>query len=187
MKHHPPTRFYSPPPFLYRKMQFLYLNSRYLGIFAGFLPVKTSNINRFGNSFHCWIAFGKLYNIAAQSFSRHKLRCMKIIIETFLGGNRFPCVSSVAFEAKSIWISRDVLARRTEQFDTTNDFLGWKLAKLENCILRSARDRFSKRLFFKNRYNKSIFRPISKRIALFGRSVFPLGSAILKFINFENS
>ena len=83
MKHHPPTRFYSPPPFLYRKMQFLYLNSRYLGIFAGFLPVKTSNINRFGNSFHCWIAFGKLYNIAAQSFSRHKLRCMKIIIETF--------------------------------------------------------------------------------------------------------
>ena len=105
-------------------------------------------MNRFGNGFHCWIAFSKLYNIAAHSFSRHELRCMKIIIETFLRENRFPCVSSVVFEAKSIWISRDVLARRTEQFDTTHDFLGRKLAKLENCIFRTARDRFSKTLLF---------------------------------------
>ena len=105
-------------------------------------------MNRFENGFHCWIAFSKLYNIAAHSFSRHELRCMKIIIETFLRENRFPCVNSVDFEAKSIWISRDVLARQTEQFDTTHDFLGRKLAKLENCIFRSARDRFSKKLLF---------------------------------------
>ena len=129
-------------------MGFLYLNSRYLGILAGFLPVKTSNMNRFENGLHCRIAFSKLYNIAAQSLSRHELCCMKIIIETFLDYKWFACVSSVVFEAKSIWISRDVLARRTEQFDTTHDFLGRKLAELENCIIRSARDRFSKRLLF---------------------------------------
>ena len=35
-----------------------------------------------------------------------------------------------------------------KQFDTRHDFLGQKLAKLENCIFRSARDRFSKRLLF---------------------------------------
>ena len=106
-------------------------------------------MNRFRNGFHSWIALGELYNIAAQSLSRHKLRRMKIIIETFLDDKWFACVSSVVFEAKSIWISQDVLARRTEQFDTTHDFLGRKLAKLENCIFRSARDHFSKRLLFK--------------------------------------
>ena len=129
-------------------MGLFYLNSRYLGIFAGFLPIKTSNMNRFENGLHCRIAFSKLYNIAAQSLSRHELRCMKIIIETFSKDKWFACVSSVVFEAKSIWISRDVLACRTEQFDTTHESLGLKLAKLENCIFRSARDRFSKRLLF---------------------------------------
>ena len=100
MKHHPPTRFYSPPRNVIEwKMWFLYLNTGYLRIFAGFLPIKTSNMNRFGNGFQCRIASSKLYNNAAQSLSRHELGCMKIIIETFLGENRFPCVSSVVFEA----------------------------------------------------------------------------------------
>ena len=79
----PPTHpFLQPPPrsLLYWKMRFSYLNSRYLRIFAGFLPVKTSNMNRFENGLHCRIAFSKLYNIAAQSLSRHELCCMKIII-----------------------------------------------------------------------------------------------------------
>ena len=144
---HPPV-FTAPRSLLYRKMRFSYQNSRYFRIFAGFLPVKTSNMNRFENGLHCRIASSKLYNIATQSLSRHELRCMKIIIETFLDDKWFACVSSVVFEEKSIWISRDVLARRTEQFDTTHDFLGRKLTKLENCIFRSARDRFSKRLLF---------------------------------------
>ena len=180
-----PPVFIAPPR--NGKMGFLYPKSRYSQIFARFSPVKQSNMNRFWNGFHSRIALGKLYNIAAQSLLRHKLRCMKIIIETFSDDKWFACVSSVVFEVKSIWISRDVLARWTEQFDTTHDFLGRKLAKLENCILRSARDRFSKRLLFSNRYNKSIFRRISKRISLFGRSFSSLGRAILKFINFENS
>ena len=185
-KSHPATRFYCPPQS--KNGVFIgYPKSRYSQIFARFSPVKQSNMNRFWNGFHSQIALDKLYNIAAQSLSRHKLRCMKIIIETFPDDKWFACVSSVVFEAKSIWISRDVLARWTEQFDTTHDFLGRKLAKLENCILRSARDRFSKRLLFSNRYNKSIFCPISKRISLFGRSFSSLNSAILKFINFENS
>ena len=183
---HPPV-FIAPRILLYRKMGFSYINRRYVPIFDRFLLVVESNINRFRNGFHSWIALGELHNNAAQSLSRHKLRRMKIIIETFLDDKWFACVSSVVFEAKSIWISGNVLARRTEQFDTTHDFLGRKLAKLENCIFRSARDRFSKRLLFLNRHNKSIFRPILKRIAPFGRSFFPLGSAILKFINFENS
>ena len=144
---HPPV-FIAPRILLFPKMGFLYINRRYLPIFDSFLLVVESNINRFWNGFHSRIAYSKLYNIAAQSLSRHKLRSMKIIIETFLGGNRFPCVSSVVFEANSVCISRDVLVCRTEQFDTTNDFLGRKLAKLENCIFRSARDRFSKRLLF---------------------------------------
>ena len=74
-----------------------------------------------------------------------------------------------------------------EQFDSTHDFLGQKLAKLENCIFRSARDRFPKRLLFSNRYNKSIFCPISKRISLFGSSFFlsrQLNIEIYKFRKF---
>ena len=144
-KPHPPTRFYCPHN---RKMWFLYLNSHFLPIFARILPVKQSNMNRFRNSFHSRIAFSKLYITAAQSLSRHELRCMKIIIETFLRDIRFPCISSLVFEAITISISRDLLARQTEQFDTTNDFLGRKLTKLENCIFRSARDRFEKSRLF---------------------------------------
>ena len=96
-----------PPVFIAprnRKMGFLYPKSRYSQIFARFSPVKQSNINRFWNSFHSRIALGKLYNNAAQSLSRHKLRCMKIIIEIFSDDKWFACVSSVVFEAKSIWI-----------------------------------------------------------------------------------
>ena len=105
---HPPV-FIAPRILQYRKMGFLYINRRYLPIFDRFLLVVQSNINRFWNGFYSRIAFSKLYNIAAQSLSRHKLRCTKIIIETFFRGYRFPCVSSIVFEAKSIWISRDVL------------------------------------------------------------------------------
>ena len=76
---HPPV-FIAPRILLYRKMGFLYINRRYLPIFNRFLLVVESNINRFWNGFHSRIAFSKLYNIAAQSLSRHKLRCMKIII-----------------------------------------------------------------------------------------------------------
>ena len=83
---HPPV-FIAPRILLYPKMGFLYINRRYLPIFDSFLLVVESNINRFWNGFHSRIAYSKLYNIAAQSLSRHKLRCMKIIIETFLGGN----------------------------------------------------------------------------------------------------
>ena len=149
---HPVPRNPTQPPVFIaprnRKMWFLYPKSRYTPIFARFSPVKQSNMNRFRNGFHSRIALGKLYNIATQSLSRHKLRCMKIIIETFMGDNRFACVSSVVFKAKSIWISRNVLARQSEQFDTTHDFLGRKLTKLENCIFRLARDRFRKRRLF---------------------------------------
>ena len=84
------------------------------------------------NRFHFPIAFRKLYNKAAQSLSRHEFLCIKIIIKTFSRDNRFECVSSLVYEA------RDLLARQTEQFDTTYDFLGKKLTKLENCIFRSA-------------------------------------------------
>ena len=166
MKPHPPTRFYCPRIFVYRKMGVLYLNRRYLPIFDRFLLVVQSNMDRFRNGFHFWIASSKLYNIAAQSLSRHKLRCMKIIIEAFLLWIRFPCVSSVVFEAITISISRHVFSRRTEQFGTTHDSLGRKLTILEKCILRSARDCFWNRQLFRNRYNKSIFCPISKRITL---------------------
>ena len=130
---HPPV-FIAPHNIRYRKMWFLYLNSRYSTIFACFLPVIKSNMNRFRNGFHSRIAFSKLYNIAAQSLSQHTLHCMKIIIETFLSDIRFPCISSV--EAITIWISQDVRARRTEQSDTTYDFLGRKLTNLVNCIFK---------------------------------------------------
>ena len=136
--------FIAPRILVYRKMWFLWLNRRYSPIFDGFLPVVQSNINRFRNGFHSQIALDKLYNIAAQSLSRHKLHSMKIIIETFSGDNRFPCVSSVVFEANSIWISQNVFVCLSERFDTTHDFLGQKLTELENCIFRSARDRFRK-------------------------------------------
>ena len=168
-------------------MGFLFLNRRYLAIFDRFWLVAESNINRFSNGFHSRIASSKLYNIAAQSLSRNKLRCIKIIIETLKRDIRFPCVSSVVFEAKSIWISRNVLARQSEHFGTTHDFLGRKLTNLENCIFRSTRDRLRKRRLFKNRYNKSIFHLILKRIGPSGRALCPLGSALLKFLNFENS
>ena len=141
----PPSHPFILPPAI-EKCGFYTQNHVIHRFFAHFSPVKQSNMNRFRNGFHSRIALGQLYNIAAQSLSRHKLRCIKIIIETFLDDKWFACVSSVVFEAKSIWISRDVLARRAEQFDTTHDVLGQKLAKLENCIFRSARDRFSKRL-----------------------------------------
>ena len=72
---------------------------------------------------------------------------MKIIIETF-SDNRFPCITSVVFKATTISILQDILVRRTEQFDTTHDFLGQKLTKLEKCIFRSARDHFEKSLLF---------------------------------------
>ena len=141
--------FLLPPAFiLYRKTGFLYLKRQYLRIFHRFLPVVQSNINRFSNGFHSRIAISKLYNIAAQSLSRNKLRCIKIIIETFLRDIRFPCVSSDVFEAITISISRHVLSCRTEQFDTRHDILGQKLTILENCIFRSARIRFRKRRFF---------------------------------------
>ena len=168
-------------------MGFLYLNGRYLPILGRFLLVVQSNMDRFPNNFHFWIAVGKLYNIGPQSFSRHKLRCMKIIIESFLKRIRFPCVGSVVFEAITISISRHVFSRRTEQFDTTQDSLGRKLTILEKWIFRSARDCFWKRHLFKNRYNKSIFCPISKRISPSRSALCPLGSAVLKFYNFENS
>ena len=155
--------------------------------FVRFSPVVKSNMNRFRNGFHCRITLGKLNNIAAQSLSRHKLRCMKIIIETFLGDNRFACVSSVVFKAIAISISRDLLARQSEHFDTTHDFLGRKLTNLENCIFRSAGDRFRKRCLSQNHYNKSIFCPILKRIGPAGSALCPLSSASLKFMNFENS
>ena len=143
----PPNHPFLLPPAI-EKCGFHTQNHVIHRFFAGFSPVIPSNINRFRNGFHSRIALGQLYNIATQSFTRNKLRCMKIIIKTFLDDKWFACVSSVVFEAKSIWISRDVLARRTEQFDTTHNFLGRKLAKLENCIFRSARHRFSKRLLF---------------------------------------
>ena len=96
-----------PPAFIVprnRKMWFLYPKSRLLPILAPFLPVKQSNMNRFWNSFYSRIASGELYNIAAKSLLPHKLSSMKIIIETFLGDNRFPCVSSVVFQAIAISI-----------------------------------------------------------------------------------
>ena len=144
---HPPV-FIAPRILVYRKMWFLWLNRRYLPIFDGFLPVVQSNINRFRNDFHSQIFLGKFYSIAAQSLSRHKLHSMKIIIETFSGDNRFPCVSSVVFEANSIWILQNVLACQFEQFDTTHDFLGRKLTKLGNSIFMSARDCFRERRLF---------------------------------------
>ena len=100
-------------------MGFSYLKSRYSPISARFSPVKQSNMNRFRNGFHSRIALIELWNIAAQSSSRHKLRRMKIIIKTFSGDNRFPCVSLVVFEAITISISLDLLARWTEQFGTS--------------------------------------------------------------------
>ena len=157
---HPPG-FYCPRNWRSRKMWFLYPKSRYLPIFVRFSPVIKSNMNRFRNGFHCRILFGKLYNNVAQSLSRRKLRSIKIIIEIFLTGIRFWCVSSVVCEAITISISRDILARRTEQFDTTHDSLGRKLTNMENCNFRSASHRFRKRRLFWNRYNKSIFCPIS--------------------------
>ena len=90
-----------------------------------------------------------LYNIAAQSLSRQKLRSAKIIIETFSGDFRFPCVSSVVFEAITISISRDVLARRTEQFNTTHDFVGRKLTNLENCKFSRPETVLGTDVFFK--------------------------------------
>ena len=183
---HPPV-FIAPRIFVYRKMGVLYLNRRYLPIFDRFLLVVQSNKDRFWNGSHSWIASSRLYNIAAQSLSRHKLRCMKIIIESFLLLNRFPCVSSIVFEAITISISRHVFSRWTEQFGTTHDSLGRKLTILEKCIFRSARDCFWNRQLFENRYNKSIFCSISKRISFSGSALCPLGSAILKFYNLENS
>ena len=115
---HPPV-FIAPRILVYRKMGVLYLNWRYLPIFDRFWLVVQSNNNRFPNGFHSRIAFRKLYNIAAQSLSRHKLCCMKIIIESFFRRILFPCVGSVVFETITISISRHVLSRRTEQFDTT--------------------------------------------------------------------
>ena len=146
----PSTRFYCPPPafILYRKTGFLYLKRQYFRIFHRFLPLVQSNINRFSNGFHSRIALSNLYNIAAQSLSRNKLRCIKIIIETFLRDIRFPCVSSDVFEAITISISRHVLSCRTEQFDTRHDSLGQKLTILENRIFRSARIHFRKRRLF---------------------------------------
>ena len=145
-KSHPPTRFSCPSQ---SKNVVLYPKSRYLPIFDRFLPVKQSNMNRFRKGFHSRIAFVKLYNIAAQSLSWHELCCIKIIIETFLEDNRFPCVSSLVFEAITISISRDVLARRTEQYDTTHDSLGRKLTNLENCNFRSASSVLGRDTFFK--------------------------------------
>ena len=40
--------------------------------FCPFLPVKQSKMNRFWNGFQLRIASGKLYNIAAESLSRHE-------------------------------------------------------------------------------------------------------------------
>ena len=147
----PPTHpFFLPLPrnLRSRKMWFLYLNSCYLQIFVRFLPVIKSNMNRFRNIFHSRIEFGKLYNTAAQSLSRRKLRSLKIIIENCWTDIRFRCVSSVVFEAITISISRDVFARRTEQYDTTHDSLGRKLTNLENFNFRSASSRFRKRRLF---------------------------------------
>ena len=186
----PPTHplvFIAPRTLVYRKMVFLYLNGRYLPIFDRFLLVVQSNNYRFPNGFHCRIVVGKLYNIAAQSLSRHKLRCMKIIIEAFSGWIRFPCVSSVVFKAITISISQHVFSRRTEQFDTTHDSLGRKLTILENHFSRSARTWIWKRRLFSNHHNKSNFCPILKRISPPGRNSCLLDSALLKFVNFENS
>ena len=145
----PSTRFYCPPHLYYiEKTGFLYLKWQYLSIFHRFLPLVQSNINRFSNGFHSRIALSKLYNIAAQSLSRNKFRCIKIIIEFFLRDIRFPCVSSDVFETITISISRNVFSCRTKQFDTRHDFLGRKLTILENCIFRSARIRFRKRRLF---------------------------------------
>ena len=147
-KPHPPPVLLPPAFILYRKTGFLYLNRQYLRIFHRFLPVVQLNINRFQNGFHSRIALSKLYNIAAQSLSRNKLRCIKIIIETFLREIWFPCVCSVVFQAITILISRHVFSRRTEQFDTRHDFLGQKMTILENCIFSSAGIRFRKRRLF---------------------------------------
>ena len=73
---HPPV-FIAPRILVYRKMGVLYLNWRYLRIFDRFWLVVQSNNNRFPNGFHSRIAFRKLYNIAAQSLSRHKLCCIE--------------------------------------------------------------------------------------------------------------
>ena len=85
---HPVPRNPTQPPVFIaprnRKMWFLYPKSRYSPIFASFSPIKQSNMNRFLKSSHSRIALGKLYNTDAQSLSRHKLCCMKIIIESFL-------------------------------------------------------------------------------------------------------
>ena len=114
-------------------MWFSSLNSRYSGIFAGFLPVKTSNMNRFRNGFHCWIAFSKLYNNAAHSFSRHKLRCMKIIIETFYGRIGFRALARLfskqnqfGFHEIFLLVKPNNLTPRTT-FQVEN-WLNWKIA-----------------------------------------------------------
>ena len=148
MKHHPPTRFYSPPQLNISKNVIFIPKLPIFRDFRRFFARKNVKYEPIWKWFSLLDSFQQALQHCGSQFSRHELRCMKIIIETFLRENRFPCVNSVDFEAKSIWISRDVLARRTEQFDTTHDFLGRKLAKLENSIFRSARDRFSKKLLF---------------------------------------
>ena len=86
----PPTHpfFYCPPHFSISKNGvFIPEIRRYLRIFDRFLLVKRVKYQPILK----WFSFsdsssGKLfYNIAAQSLSRHKLRCMKIIMETFSG------------------------------------------------------------------------------------------------------
>ena len=95
----PPSHPFILPPAI-EKCGFYTQNHVIHRFFAHFSPVKQSNMNRFRNNFHSRIALGQLYNIAAQSLSRHKLRCIKIIIETFLDDKWFACVSSVVFESK---------------------------------------------------------------------------------------
>ena len=146
MKSHPTTRFYCPP----QSKSVVFIPK--ITLFTDFRPFFARKTVKYEPILK-WFSFSNSSRQALQHCLRKVCRdsnfvAWKIIIETFKGDNRFACVSSVVFKAKSIWISRNVLARQSEQFDTTHDFLGRKLTKLENCIFRLAKDRFRKRRLF---------------------------------------
>ena len=123
-KPHPPTRFYCPPQY---KISKNVVFTPKLTLFTDFRPFFARNEVKY-EPISKWFPLSDSLQQALQhcraKFVATQLRCMKIIIETFLRDIRFPCVSSVVFEAITIWISRHVLARPTEQFDTMHDFLG---------------------------------------------------------------
>ena len=148
-KFHPATRLYCPPQS--KNVVFIPKLTLFTDFCPFFRPWNSQISTDSWNGCQARIALGQLYIIATQSLLRDKLRCIKILIETILDDKWFACVNIGCFRSK---LNLDFM-----RCSCSSSWTIWhharrsgprKLAKLENWIFRSARDRFSKTSFLKS-------------------------------------